>query len=127
MNEMLLKQSIHIQNWVIKQNLDKMKSIKLNTILMQKFKKEKQWLKNLEKFTAAFDHFDKNLIVLSAASGGISIICFTYIIVVIVGIASASFSLIFSLTTGVIKKLLKITINKKKKHNKILFSSKKVK
>ena len=49
MNEMLLKQSIHIQNWVIKQNLDKMKSIKSKTILMQKFKKEKQWLKNLEK------------------------------------------------------------------------------
>ena len=37
-----------------------------------------------------------------------------------VGIASASFTLIFSLTTGIIKKLLSITRNKKKKHDKIL-------
>ena len=36
-----------------------------------------------------------------------------------VGIASASFSLAFSLTIGIIKKLLKITRNKKK-HNKII-------
>ena len=33
---------------------------------------------------------------------------------------SASFTLIFSLTTGIIKKLLSITRNKKKKHDKIL-------
>ena len=35
-----------------------------------------------------------------------------------VGIASASFDLIFSLTAGIMKKLLSITINKKKKHDK---------
>ena len=35
-----------------------------------------------------------------------------------VGIASASFSLTFSLSTGPVKKLLKATRNKKKKHNK---------
>ena len=36
-----------------------------------------------------------------------------------VRIASASFSLVFSLTTRIIKKSLGITRNKKKKHNKI--------
>ena len=41
-----------------------------------------------------------------------------------VGIASASFTLIFSLTTGIIKKLLSITRNKKKKHDKILMLAK---
>ena len=40
-----------------------------------------------------------------------------------VGIASASFTLIFSLTTGIIKKLLSITRNKKK-HDKILMTAK---
>ena len=35
-------------------------------------------------------------------------------------IAGASFTLIFSLTTGIIKKILSITKNKKKKHNNIL-------
>ena len=37
---------------------------------------------------------------------------------------SASFSLIFSLITGIIKKLFKITINEKKKHNKIVMFAK---
>ena len=41
-----------------------------------------------------------------------------------VGIAGASFTLIFSLTTGIIKKLLSITRNKKKKHDKILMLAK---
>ena len=34
-------------------------------------------------------------------------------------IASASFSLVFSLSTGLVKKLLKTIRNKKNKHNKI--------
>ena len=41
-----------------------------------------------------------------------------------VGIAGARFTLIFSLTTGIIKKLLSITRNKKKKHDKILMLTK---
>ena len=40
------------------------------------------------------------------------------------GLASASFTLAFSLTTGIIKKLLKITRKKKKKHNKIVMLAK---
>ena len=41
-----------------------------------------------------------------------------------VGIAGARFTLIFSLTTGIIKKLLSVTRNKKKKHDKILMLTK---
>ena len=40
------------------------------------------------------------------------------------GIASASFALVFSLTTRAIKKVLEITRNKKEKHNKILMLAK---
>ena len=72
------------------------------------------------KHIPALNYIDKSLIVLSAANGGISIISFTSIIGVPEGIASASFTLIFSLTTGIIKKLLKITRSKNKKHNKIV-------
>ena len=64
------------------------------------------------------------MIVLSAASSGVLIISFTSIIGAPVGIASASFNLIFSLTTGIIKKLLNITRNKKKKHDEILMLAK---
>ena len=67
---------------------------------------------------------DKILIVLSSTSGGVSIISFATVIGAPVGIASASFNLIFSLTTGLIKKLLSITRNKKKKHDKILVLAK---
>ena len=41
-----------------------------------------------------------------------------------VGIANASFSLTFSLTTGITKKLLNITRKKKKKHDRILMLAK---
>ena len=80
--------------------------------------------KKLSKYIAAFDYIDKTLIALFATSGGISIISFTSIIGVPAGLASASFSLTFSLTTGIIKTLLKITRNKKKRHNKILVLTK---
>ena len=76
-------------------------------------------MQNVRKYVTAFDYIDKILIVLSATSSGVSIISFTSIIGAPVGIASASFTLIFSLTTGIIKKLLSITGHKKKKHDKI--------
>ena len=60
---------------------------------------------------------DKILFVLSATSGGVSIISFATVIGTPVGIASASFNLIFSLTTGLIKKLLSITRNNNNNNN----------
>ena len=72
----------------------------------------------------SFDYIDKILIVLSATTIGISIVSFTTIVGAPVGIASASFTLIFSLTTGIVKKLLNITRNKKRKHDKILMLAK---
>ena len=63
-------------------------------------------------------------IVLSATSGGVSIISFTSIVEAPVGIASASLTLIFSPTAGIVKKLLNITRNKTKKHDKILMLAK---
>ena len=76
--------------------------------------------KNLSKYVPVFDYIDKVLIFLSATSGGVSIISFTSVVGAPVGIASASFMLIFSLTTGIVKILISITKNKLKKHNKIL-------
>ena len=72
----------------------------------------------LSKCIAAFDYIDKALTVLSATSGGIIIISFTSATGIPAGIVSATFTLIFPLTTGIIKKLLKITRKKKKKYKK---------
>ena len=76
--------------------------------------------KNLSKYTASFEYLDKSLIVLSVATGSISIASFATAIGAPVGIMSASCSLAFSITTGFVKKFLKTTRNKKKKHNKIV-------
>ena len=74
--------------------------------------------KKLSKYVAAFDYFDKTLIFLSTASGRIYIFSFASIISAAVGIANECFSITFSLTTGIMKTLLKIKSNKKKKHSK---------
>ena len=76
--------------------------------------------KRLSKYIASFDYFGKSLIVLSAASCSISIASFEIVIGTPVGIASANLSIAFSISTGMIKKLLKTTQNRKKKHNKIV-------
>ena len=60
------------------------------------------------------------MIVLSVTSGGVSIGSFATTIGAPIGITSASFILVFSFCTGLVKKLLKATRNKKKKHNKIV-------
>ena len=70
-----------------------------------------QW-KN-SKYVAGFDYINKILIVLSAASGGVSICLFTNIVGNPIGIASASFNLIFSPTAGIPKKWLSTTRKKK--------------
>ena len=76
--------------------------------------------KKVSKCIFVFGYFGKALIVLSVTSEGISVISFTSVIAIPLGIASASFSFAFSLATGIIKQLLKITRSKKKKHNKIV-------
>ena len=74
----------------------------------------KSYSKKLNKYVSAFDCIDKLLVALSTTSGGVSIISYTSIIGVPVGMASASFTLIFSLTR-ITKKLLNITRKKKEK------------
>ena len=76
--------------------------------------------KKLSKYIAAFDYFDKTLIILSATSGEISALSFPNITGAAVGIASASLSLVFSFATEIIKKLLKITRNNKTKMVRLL-------
>ena len=97
---------------------------KIENYFIEEINQRKSCSKKLSKYVAVFDYIDQALIVLSATSGGVSIILFTSIVGAPVGIASASLTLIFSLTTGIVKKLLNITRNKKKKHDKILMLAK---
>ena len=90
----------------------------------QEINQRKSCSKKLNKYVTVFDYIDKILIVLSARSSGVSIISFTSIAGAPIGIVSARLTLILSLTTGIVKKLLNITRNKKKKHDKIFMLAK---
>ena len=96
---------------------------KINEIrdyFVAEIKERESMSKRFIKYIAFFDYFDKSLIVLSVTTGSVSIASFATVIEAPVGIVNASFSLAFSISTGLIKELLKTTRSKKKKHNKIV-------
>ena len=97
---------------------------KTENYFIEEINQRKSCSKKLSKYVAAFHYIDKFLIVLSVTTEGVSICSFTSIVGALVGKASASFTLFFSLSTGIIKKLLNITRTKKKKHEKILMLAK---
>ena len=80
--------------------------------------------RKLSKYVTAFDYIDKILIVLSATTGGVCIVSHATAVGASVGIASAGFTIEFSLTIEIIKKLLSTTRSKKKKNDKILMLAK---
>ena len=91
---------------------------KIENYFNQQINQRKSCSKKLSKYATTFDYIDKILIVLNAASAGDFIITSVEIVGAPVGIAS--FNLIFFLTAGIMKNLLSIIRNKKKKHDKIL-------
>ena len=104
-------------------NQQQFKLSKINEIkdyFVAEIKERELMSKRLSKYIASFDYFDKPLIVLSVTTGSISVASFATVIGAPVRMASASFSLAFSISTGILQKLLKTTRNKKKKHSKIV-------
>ena len=82
---------------------------KMENYFINEINETKSYNNKLNKYVTIFDYTDKILIILTVTNGGVSIISFISVIGAPVGIASTSFTLIFSLTTGIIKKLLIIT------------------
>ena len=82
--------------------------------------KERKDIKKISKYIVAFDYADKVFNTLSASFGTLSIASYATVVGIPAGIAGASLTLIFTVTTGVVKTLLNITRKKKKKHNKII-------
>ena len=105
-------------NNLTKFRLDEINNIKdyLNTDI----KERKDIVKKNSKYIVAFDYADKLFITLTASFCTLSIVPHATIVGIPVGIAEASLTLIFTVTTGVVKKLSNITRKKKKKHNKII-------
>ena len=105
-------------NDLTKFRLDEINKIKDD--LNVEIKERKDIVKKTSKYTVALDYAHKLFITLSASFGTLNIASHATIVGIPVGIAGASLTLIFTVTTGVVKKLLNITRKKKKKHNKII-------
>ena len=101
-----------------KYRLDEINNIKeyFNT----EIKERKDIIKKVSKCIVAFDYADKIFITLSASFGTLSIASYATVVGIPTGITGASLTLIFTVTTGVVKTLLNITRKKKKKHNQII-------
>ena len=96
----------------------------LNSVPLHAITLNDQQQFRLNKINEIKDYFIAEIkaliILLSVTTDSISTASFATVIGAPVGIVSACFSLAFSIFTGIVKKLLKTTRNKKKKHNKIV-------
>ena len=96
---------------------------KINEIkyyFIAEIKERKLTSKRLSKFIASFDYFDNSIIVLYVTTGSISVASFATVIGTPVGIRSASFSLAFSISTGIVNiesKISEALINNKISHD----------
>ena len=92
-------------------NLNDQQRFRLNKIneikdcFVAEIKERELMSKRLSKYIASFDYFDKLFIVLSVTTSNISIASFVTVIGAPVRMVSASFTLVFSISTGIIKKL----------------------
>ena len=77
-------------------------------------------IKERELMSKMLSKYISFLIVLTVTSDSISVASFATVIGISIGITSESLRLAFSLCTALVKKLLKTSRNKKKKHNKIV-------
>ena len=107
-------------------NISNEQQLRLNKIneikdyLLAEIRERELISKNLSKYIASFEYFNKSLIFLSVVDSSISIASFVSVIGAPAGIIGASCGLTFSITSGFVKKFLKTIRNKKKKHNKIV-------
>ena len=93
---------------------------KIKDYLNAEINERKDTVKKISKYIVAFDYANKHFITLSSSFGTLSIVSHATVVGIPVGIAGASLTVIFTVTTGVVKKILNITRKKKKKHDKII-------
>ena len=81
--------------------LDEIK--KIETYFHEEINQRKLCSKKVNKYVTTFNYIDKILIVLNATTGGICIVSHASVVGAPVGIASAEFTILFSLATGITK------------------------
>ena len=126
---MILKRMIKLLKEYLKMNnleLTDINNYRLNEInktrdyFNNEINERKDIIKKLNKYIVSFDYLDKIFIALSASFSTLSIASYATVVGLPVGIAGSSLTLIFTISTGVNKSLLRVTKKRKKKHNKII-------
>ena len=92
---------------VNKYRLDEINKIK--QYFDNEIKERKDIIRKLNKYLVSFDYLDKIFITLSASFVTLSIASYSAVVGIPVGIASSSLTLIFTISTGINKSLLKVT------------------
>ena len=96
-----------------KYRLDEINKIK--EYFNAEIKERKDIVKKISQYIVAFDYADKLFITLSPSFGSLGIASYATVVGIPAGIAGASLTLIFTVTTGVVKTLLNITRKKEEK------------
>ena len=96
---------------------------KIKDYFNSEIKERKETTKKLSKY---IDFAAKIFITLSALFGTLSLVSHATIVGIPVGIVGCSLTVLFSVTTGIVKKLLNTARKKKKKHNKIVLTRNKL-
>ena len=130
---MILKRMIELLKEYLKMNnveLTDVNNYRLNQIdkikdyFNNEINERKGLIKKLNKYIVSFDYLDKILITLSESFGMLSIASYTSVVGIPAGITGASLTLVFTVGTGISKSLLKLTKERKEKHNKIIVLAK---
>ena len=118
----LLKEYLRMNNLeltdVNKYRIDEINKIK--EYFDNEINERKDIIKTLNKYLVSFDYLDKIFITLSTSFSTLSISSYASVLGLPVGIGGSSLTLIFTISTGINKLLLKVTKKGKKKHNKII-------
>ena len=97
---------------------------KIRDYFNNEIKERKDVIKKLNKYLVSSDYLDKIFITLSASFGTLSIASYVSVVGIPPGITGASLTLVFTIGTGIIKSLLKVTKKRRKKQNTIIVLAK---
>ena len=123
----LLKEYLKMNNIIELTDVNKYRLDEINKIrdyLNNEIKERKDIIKKLNKYLVSFDYLDKIFISLSVSFGTLSTASYASVVGIPAGIKGAFLTLVFTIGTGISKSLLKLTKQRKKKHNKIIVLAK---
>ena len=126
LKEYLKMNNLELTDTAKSSSLERINNYRLNEInktrdyFNNEINERKDIIKKLNKYIVSFDYLDKIFIALSASFSTLSIASYAKVVGLPVGIAGSSLTLIFTVSTGINKSLLKVTKKGKKKYNKII-------